>query len=179
MSTPSRNRSSIMGSEESELQVQALLHETRRLREENEVLRIQVNTMVPHDGQEVQPKERPLPTYYAPLDENSDSTHISAKRRRDRRSQNQMQCVQGLDKLRSFRLFNRRLDDMLSTPFSPCIINYEPPKGFMVPKFSTYNGTSDPFDRIMHYRQLITLDIRNNTLLCKVFPVSLHGQTLS
>ena len=74
---------------------------------------------------------------------------------------------------------SRRLDDMLSTPFSSCIINYEPPKGFLVSKFSTYDGSNDPFDHIMHYRQLMTLDIGNNALLCKVFPASLQGQTLS
>ncbi|RVX10442.1 hypothetical protein CK203_016901 [Vitis vinifera] len=37
----------------------------------------------------------------------------------------------------------------------------------------------DPFDHIMHYRQLMTLDIGNDALLCKVFPASLQGQTLS
>ena len=68
---------------------------------------------------------------------------------------------------------------MLSTPFSPHIINYKPSRRFMVPKFTTYDGTSDPFDHIMHYRQLMTLDIRNDALLCKVFPTSLHGQALS
>ena len=66
-----------------------------------------------------------------------------------------------------------RLDDMLSTPFSSRIINYEPPRGFLVPKFSAYDGSSDPFDHIMHYRQLMTLDIGNDALLCKVFPTSL------
>ena len=68
---------------------------------------------------------------------------------------------------------------MLSIPFSPDIINYEPPRGFMVPKFSTYDGTSDPFDHIIHYRQLMTLDIGNDAILCKVFPISLQGQALS
>ena len=68
---------------------------------------------------------------------------------------------------------NRQLDDMLSMPFSPHIINYEPPRGFMVPKLSTYDGTSDPFDYIMHYRQFMILDIENDALLCKVFPTSL------
>ncbi|RVW51763.1 hypothetical protein CK203_066846 [Vitis vinifera] len=38
---------------------------------------------------------------------------------------------------------------------------------------------SDPFDHIMHYRQLMTLDIGNDMLLCKVFPASLQGQALS
>ncbi|KAL6319079.1 hypothetical protein AAG906_001552 [Vitis piasezkii] len=74
---------------------------------------------------------------------------------------------------------SKRLDDMLSTPFCSHIIHYEPPRGFLVPKFSTYDGSSDPFDHIMHYRQLMTLDIGNDALLCKVFPASLQGQALS
>nr|CAN61917.1 hypothetical protein VITISV_027490 [Vitis vinifera] len=68
---------------------------------------------------------------------------------------------------------------MLSTPFCSHITHYEPPRGFPVPKFSTYDGTNDPFDHIMHYRQLMTLDIGNDALLCKVFPASLQGQALS
>ena len=74
---------------------------------------------------------------------------------------------------------SKRLDDMLSTPFCSHIIHYEPPRGFLIPKFSTYDGTNDPFDHIMHYRQLMTLDIGNDALLCKVFPASLQGQALS
>ncbi|RVW21936.1 hypothetical protein CK203_101095 [Vitis vinifera] len=53
------------------------------------------------------------------------------------------------------------------------------PRGFLVPKFPTYDGSNDPFDHIMHYRQFMTLDIGNDTLLCKVFPASLQGQVLS
>ena len=68
---------------------------------------------------------------------------------------------------------------MLSTPFCSHIIHYEPPRGFLVPKFSTYDGSNDPFDHIMHYRQLMTLDIGNDALVCKVFPASLQGQALS
>ena len=74
---------------------------------------------------------------------------------------------------------SKRLDDMLSTPFSSHIIYYDPPRGFLMPKFSAYDGSSDPFDHIMHYRQLMTLDIGNDALLCKVFPASLQGQALS
>ncbi|XP_034704229.1 uncharacterized protein LOC117928460 [Vitis riparia] len=74
---------------------------------------------------------------------------------------------------------SKRLDDMLSTPFCSHIIHYEPPRGFLVPKFSTYDGCSDPFDHIMHYRQFMTLNIGNDPLLCKVFPASLQGQALS
>ncbi|RVW27119.1 hypothetical protein CK203_098953 [Vitis vinifera] len=67
---------------------------------------------------------------------------------------------------------------MLSTPFCSHIIHYEPPRGFLVPKFSTYDG-SRPLRPFMHYRQLMTLDIGNDALLCKVFPASLQGQALS
>ncbi|RVW53140.1 hypothetical protein CK203_080640 [Vitis vinifera] len=65
---------------------------------------------------------------------------------------------------------SKRLDDMLSMPFCSHIIHYEPPRGFLVPKFSTYDGSSDPFDHIMHYRQLMTLDIGNDALLWQNIP---------
>ena len=31
----------------------------------------------------------------------------------------------------------------------------------------------------MHFQQLMTLDIGNDVLLCKVIPANLHGSTLS
>ncbi|RVW24839.1 hypothetical protein CK203_105104 [Vitis vinifera] len=52
------------------------------------------------------------------------------------------------------------------------------PRGFLVPKFSTYDGSSDPFDHIMHYRQLMTLDIGNDAL-CAKYSRQLQGQALS
>ena len=74
---------------------------------------------------------------------------------------------------------NRWLDDMFSTLFGPHIIIYELLRGFVVPKFIMYDGISDPYDHIMHFRQLMTLDIRNDALMCKVFSTSLHDQALS
>lgn len=68
---------------------------------------------------------------------------------------------------------------MLSMSFGSHIINYEPSRVFIVPKFTTYDRTSNLFDHIMHYRKLMTLDIGNDALLCKVFPTSVHDQTLS
>ena len=68
---------------------------------------------------------------------------------------------------------------MLFTHFNPCIINYEPPRGFIVSKFTTYDRTSNLFDHIMHYMQLMTFDIGNDTLLCKVFLANLHNHALS
>ena len=52
--------------------------------------------------------ERPLPSYHAPQDESSDSTHTSSKRRRGRKSQlPDMMCTRlgpqtsGMEKLRA------------------------------------------------------------------------------
>ncbi|KAL6328428.1 hypothetical protein AAG906_034572 [Vitis piasezkii] len=129
MSTPSRSRSSAMGNEgyfdwcatveirqrESEQQVQALLQETRRLREENDVLHIQVsssgppcsrqprsqransrqNEEVTYPGKaeflsnesEMMPEQRSPLACHTQQDESLDSTRVSTKRRRDRKSQ--------------------------------------------------------------------------------------------
>ena len=46
-------------------------------------------------------------------------------------------------------------------------------------KFIMYDGTVDPFDHLMHYRQVMTLDTGNGPLMCNVFPASLHGRALS
>ena len=68
---------------------------------------------------------------------------------------------------------------MLSTSFDPHIISYELLRGFIVPKLTMYDETRNPFDHIIHFRKLMTLDIGNDALMCKVFSVSLHGQALS
>ena len=47
-----------------------------------------------------------------------------------------------------------------------------------MPKFTMYDGTSDPFDHLMHFQQVMTLDERNDPLMCKVFLSSLHGRAL-
>ncbi|RVW72957.1 hypothetical protein CK203_053103 [Vitis vinifera] len=256
MSTPSRSCLSARGGEdyhelreaierrqlESERQMQALLQETTRLREENVVLRIQASSMGPPRGQRsrgqgansrpnlesiypgtagaipetgnVRLQERHTPMHQAPQEESSDSTRLSSKRQRDKRPQlsDAMRVrlspqeprktrppvattwgahpdplvtpmVQNVFPYQAVRQAGRnplnelptgsiskRLDDMLSTPFCSHIIHYDSPRGFLVPKFSTYDGSSDPFDHIIHYRQLMTLDIGNDALLCKVFP---------
>ena len=67
----------------------------------------------------------------------------------------------------------RHLNDMMTTPFAQHILMYKPLRGYTIPKFVMYDGTYDPFDHLMHYRQMMTLDIDNDELLCKVFPASL------
>ncbi|RVW95512.1 hypothetical protein CK203_028720 [Vitis vinifera] len=126
MATPSRSRSSGRGEEDnsewrqaierrqlaSERQLQALLQETEKLREENAVLRIQASSTGPPRCQRsrgqivnsrlepesiypgtagavletsnVRPHKPHTPMHRAPHEEGSDSTHFSAKRQRDK-----------------------------------------------------------------------------------------------
>ena len=73
----------------------------------------------------------------------------------------------------------RGLDDMLSLPLGQHILNYEPPRGFVMPTFTMFNGSNDPYDHMLHYNQAMTLNANNDHLLCKVFPASLRGLALA
>ena len=73
----------------------------------------------------------------------------------------------------------RRLNDMMTTPFSQHILIYEPLRGYTIPKFVMYDRTYDLFDHLMHYRQMMMLDIGNDELLCKVFSASIQGIALT
>ena len=73
----------------------------------------------------------------------------------------------------------RRLDDMLSLPLGQHIFDYEPPPGFVIPAFATFDGFVDPYDHILHYNQVMILNAGNNCMLCKVFLASLQGPKLA
>ena len=68
---------------------------------------------------------------------------------------------------------------MLSSPLGQHILDYEPPRRFIIPIFTTFDGSVDPYDLMLHYNQVMTLNAGNNRLLCKVFPTSLWGPTLA
>ena len=70
-------------------------------------------------------------------------------------------------------------EDMLSSPLGQHILNYEPPHGFAIPPFAMYDGSSDPYDHMLHFNQAMLLSTGNDRLLCKVFPSSLKGPTLT
>ena len=50
------------------------------------------------------------------------------------------------------RTISKCLDDMMSTLFGVHIINHESLRGLIVPKFTMCDGTSNPFDHLMHYK---------------------------
>ena len=68
---------------------------------------------------------------------------------------------------------------MLSSPLGQHILNYEPPRGFVVSAFAMFNGSIDPYDYMLHYNQVMILNVGNDRLLCKVFPASLQEFALA
>ena len=68
---------------------------------------------------------------------------------------------------------------MLSSPLGQHILDYEPPREFFIPPFAMYDGSSDPYDHMLHFNQAMILNVGNDRLLCKVFPASLKGPTLA
>ena len=69
--------------------------------------------------------------------------------------------------------------DMLSTPLGQHILDYDPPRGFSIPPFAMYDGSSNPYDHMLHYNQAMILNAGDDRLLCKVFPASLKGLALA
>ena len=72
----------------------------------------------------------------------------------------------------------RRLNDILSLPLGHHIINYEPPHGFAIPAFVTFDGSTDPYNHMLHNQEMI-LNAGNDRLLCKMFMASLWGPALA
>ena len=69
--------------------------------------------------------------------------------------------------------------DMLFTPLGQHILEYDPPRGFSIPSFAMYDGSSDSYDHMLHYNQAMILNTGDDRLLCKVFPASLKGPALA
>ena len=73
----------------------------------------------------------------------------------------------------------REPQDMLSTPLGQRILDYDPPRDFSIPPFAMYNGSSDPYDHMLHFNQEMILNDGDDRLLCKVFLASLKGPALA
>ena len=68
---------------------------------------------------------------------------------------------------------------MLSSSLGQHIIDYEPPCGFFTLASITFDGSTDPYNHMFHYNQVMILNVGNDWLLCKVFPTSLRGPKLA
>ena len=70
-------------------------------------------------------------------------------------------------------------EDMLSSPLGHHILCYEPPHGFVILTFSMYDGSSDPYNHMLHFNQAMILSAGNDRLLYKLLPASLKGPALA
>ena len=68
---------------------------------------------------------------------------------------------------------------MLSSPLGKHILNHVPPRGFVLPTFTMFDGSNDPYDHMLHYNQTMTLNDDNDYLFCKVVQASLQGSALA
>ena len=68
---------------------------------------------------------------------------------------------------------------MLSSPLGKHILDYEPPRGFVIPPFAMYDDSSDLYDHMLHFNQAVILNAGNDRLLCKVFLASLKDPALA
>ena len=67
----------------------------------------------------------------------------------------------------------KALDQISSSPFSDKIERAKLPPRYTAPGFEMYNGRTDPVAHIGHYHQRMALSLRNDALMCKLFPFSL------
>lgn len=68
---------------------------------------------------------------------------------------------------------DKALARLQTSPFVSAIENAPLPSGFLQPKFNTYEGKTDPYSHLSHFRQVMAVYRRNEALMCILFPSSL------
>ena len=54
---------------------------------------------------------------------------------------------------------------MLSSPLGQNILDYEPPRGFVIIAFTTFDCSADPYDHMLHYNKVMMLNAGYDGLL--------------
>ncbi|CAL5394255.1 unnamed protein product [Camellia sinensis] len=70
-------------------------------------------------------------------------------------------------------LVDTDLARLSATPFSLEIETTPLPAGFHQPKFTLYDGKTDPYIHVSHFRQVMAGHRRNDGIMCLIFPSSL------
>ena len=73
---------------------------------------------------------------------------------------------------------SRALRKAARSLFSEEIERAPMPSRFTQPPFNSYDGKTDPVEHISHYIHMMSLHTHNDTLMCKVFPLSLEPTAL-
>ncbi|XP_070677712.1 uncharacterized protein [Malus domestica] len=63
------------------------------------------------------------------------------------------------------------------SPFTNEIERTDPPLRFTMPHFTPYKGDKDPNRHLKHYCGTMILYMNNDTLMCKIFAITLQGET--
>ncbi|XP_028088933.1 uncharacterized protein LOC114289403 [Camellia sinensis] len=69
---------------------------------------------------------------------------------------------------------DKKLERLIATLLSLEIGSTPLPAGFNQPKFMLYDGKTDPYIHVSHYRQVMAGHQHNNTLMCLIFPAILE-----
>ncbi|CAN6563799.1 unnamed protein product [Malus baccata var. baccata] len=65
------------------------------------------------------------------------------------------------------------------SPFTEDILKAKKPAKFTQPKFRLFEGATDPVEHIYHFQQQMALEGDDEALMCKLFPSSLSGSSLT
>ena len=68
---------------------------------------------------------------------------------------------------------SRALHQISKSPFTQRIERGKLPQQFTQPTFTMYNGRTDPVEHVSHFNQRMAVHLKNEALMCKVFPFSL------
>ncbi|CAL8130619.1 unnamed protein product [Prunus armeniaca] len=96
-------------------------------------------------------------------------------------------CAEDVEKLMNNRLRDLKIrgnfEDALhveidrpnSSSFTAEIKQAAPPKRFSTASFTCFKGNSDPESHLKHFKSLMILYKAEDTLMCKVFAITLRG----
>ena len=68
---------------------------------------------------------------------------------------------------------NKALSQVSKSPFTSRIVGSKLPQRFHQPTFLLYNGRSDPIEHVSQFNQRMAVHLKDEALLCKIFPSSL------
>ena len=68
---------------------------------------------------------------------------------------------------------NKALSQVSKSPFTRRIVGCKLPQRFHQPTFLLYNGRSDPVEHVSQFNQRMAVHLKDEALLCKIFPSSL------
>ncbi|GFZ00158.1 hypothetical protein Acr_13g0015570 [Actinidia rufa] len=127
------------------------------------------------EAQPVRMQRERRPVARSELESHGDNrTEASSKRKSSpHRSRRIMSALPVGSAAHPVALVRKSMNDGFKTPFSREIEGMDPPEKFVPPKFTLYDGKSDPRSHVSHVRQMMALWNHMDALMCRVFPSSL------